>query len=178
MSTQPLYAPLRIHPVPDREPEPVTSTAPVYRMPGQRHLELVPTGAAATRRPLRPLARHVDPFEPRPTPTSQLPEPGGWAAQLALCAFQVIQGSRATAQVARFVTPAVHESLVRRRVGDARRAAHPVRPVRVRRVRLCEPADGVAEVSVVLDDGVRARAVALRIQGLDGRWLVTDLQVG
>jgi hypothetical protein len=33
-------------------------------------------------------------------------------------------------------------------------------------------------VSAVVDDGLRVRAVALRLEGLDGRWRVTALQIG
>jgi Family of unknown function (DUF6459) len=43
-------------------------------------------------------------------------------------------------------------------------------------VRVCEPADGVAEVSVVFRRAERVRALAFRIQGVDGRWRVTALQ--
>ena len=45
-------------------------------------------------------------------------------------------------------------------------------------VHVCEPADGVAEVSTVFRRGGRARAVAFRLQGVDGRWRITALQVG
>ena len=48
----------------------------------------------------------------------------------------------------------------------------------VRSVRVCEPADGVAEASAVVVDGGRVRAVAFRMVGLDGRWRVEALQVG
>jgi aerobic-type carbon monoxide dehydrogenase small subunit (CoxS/CutS family) len=48
----------------------------------------------------------------------------------------------------------------------------------VRTVRVCEPADGVAEACAVVIDGNRVRALALRLVGLDGRWRVEALQVG
>jgi aerobic-type carbon monoxide dehydrogenase small subunit (CoxS/CutS family) len=48
----------------------------------------------------------------------------------------------------------------------------------VRSVRLCEPGDGVAEACAVVIDGARVRALAMRLVGLDGRWLVEALQVG
>jgi hypothetical protein len=40
---------------------------------------------------------------------------------------------------------------------------------------VCEVSDGVAEVSVVIDDGRRARALAMRLEGSDGRWRCTEL---
>ena len=45
-------------------------------------------------------------------------------------------------------------------------------------VRVCEPADGAVEISVVFRRGERVRAVAFRIQGVDGRWRITALQTG
>lgn len=43
-------------------------------------------------------------------------------------------------------------------------------------VRVCEPADGAAEVSVVFRRAERVYALAFRMQGVDGRWRVTALQ--
>ena len=58
--------------------------------------------------------------------------------------------------------------------GRRRRApgAHDDRAV-VRRVRVCEPADGIVEACAVVVSHGRVRALALRLEGLDGRWLVT-----
>jgi hypothetical protein len=38
--------------------------------------------------------------------------------------------------------------------------------------------DGVAEVSAVARRGGRAHAVAARLEGIDGRWRCTALQIG
>jgi hypothetical protein len=45
-------------------------------------------------------------------------------------------------------------------------------------VHVCEPVDGVAEVPVVARRAGRAHAVAARLEGLDGRWRCTALQIG
>lgn len=92
--------------------------------------------------------------------------------------LQVVAGARPASQIARFATPEVSESLVRRRGSGARTRGAGLRPLRVRAVVLSEPRDGIVDASVVVDDGRRARALALRLTGLDGRWVVTDLQVG
>ena len=63
-------------------------------------------------------------------------------------------------------------------VAGRRRTPGPRRPAIVRRVRVCEPADGVAEAAVVVSDGPRVRAVAVRLVGQDGKWRVSALQVG
>jgi hypothetical protein len=48
----------------------------------------------------------------------------------------------------------------------------------VRSVRVSEPHDGVAEVCAVVQQGPRCRAIALRLEGIDGRWQCTALQIG
>lgn len=128
--------------------------------------------------PLRPLPTLPDQFAPRPTSTADLPEPRGWAAQTALLVVQVVAGLRPPTQLARFASPSVYESLLRRRAGLAHRARQPVRPTRVRAVVLSQPRDGIVDAAVVIFDGVRAQPVALRMSGLDGRWIVTELMVG
>ena len=51
-------------------------------------------------------------------------------------------------------------------------------PVIVTSVRVGEPVDGVAEVSAVARRAGKAHAVAARLEGIDGRWRCTALQVG
>nr|WP_162529402.1 Rv3235 family protein [Segeticoccus rhizosphaerae] len=48
----------------------------------------------------------------------------------------------------------------------------------MRSVHLCQPVDGVVEACAVVLDGGRVRAMALRMSGVDHRWLVTALQLG
>jgi hypothetical protein len=59
----------------------------------------------------------------------------------------------------------------------AARNAGRTRP-RISSVRLCEPCPGVAEVCAVVDTGVRRRAIALRLEAINGRWQCTVLRVG
>lgn len=128
-------------------------------------------------------------FGPQPTPAADLPDARGWAAHIAQGLVEVMHGSRPPAQVLRWTTPEVYALVSRRGALAARRAAAraathrgepepPRRRTRVTRVLVCEPAPDVAEASVVLVDGRRVRALALRLVGRDGRWLVDALQVG
>jgi hypothetical protein len=48
----------------------------------------------------------------------------------------------------------------------------------VRRVRICQPGDGIVEACAVVVDNGRVRAIALRMTGIDRRWVVSALQVG
>jgi len=83
----------------------------------------------------------------------------------------VLSGQRPVAQLRVHCAPEVFAGLQGR---PARRGAlgH------LLNVRVCEPADGVAEISVVFRRAERVRALAFRIQGLDGRWRITALQTG
>ena len=122
-------------------------------------------------------------FGPQRTPRTDLPEPSVWAARMAQALLEVMTGVRPAPQVVRWTTPEVYAVVARRGALVARRCAEGRAPrgrqrIAVRRVRVCEPADGVAEAAVVVQHGPRVRAVALRLVGQDGKWRVSALQVG
>jgi hypothetical protein len=116
-------------------------------------------------------------FGERPTRRRDLPDPRPWAGHIAQALVEVMAGVRPAPQVLRWTTPEVYAVVARRAAVSTRRQGATRRTV-VRSIRVCEPADGVAEVSAVVLDGARVRALALRLVGLDGRWRVEALQVG
>lgn len=187
---------IRVTPVPRREP-PLISADEAFAPPAaptgyvQGALALVPTvpavvrgrAAAAPARRGRPESEvadeEADPlFDRQPTSRVDLPPPGPFAARIGQALVEVLWGARPAVQVVRWTSQEVHAVVSRRSLVAARRGLRARRPPVVRRVRVCEPADGVAEVGLVVVDGDRVRAVALRLTGLDGRWVVTELQVG
>ena len=113
--------------------------------------------------------------------TVQLPDVHGFATQLSQALVEVMSGTRPAPQVTRWLSPQVYAVLAHRALVATRRAeqlrARSKGPV-VRRVRVQEVADGVAEVTVVVVHPDRVRALALRLTGVDHRWVVTDLVVG
>ena len=122
-------------------------------------------------------------FGPQRTLRDDLPDPTVWAARITLALLEVMTGIRPAPQVLRWTSPEVYAVVARRSALVARRVAEGNAPrtrprLRVLRVRVCEPADGVAEATVVLCDGPRVRAVAVRLVGQDGKWRVSALQVG
>lgn len=114
-------------------------------------------------------------FGRRRTPRCELPAPGPRAAAAVRLLLEVLVGDRPTRQVAGWVSPPVLAALELR--SPRQRRAMPRRPL-LRSLRVLEPSDGVAEVCAVVQTGARHRAVALRLDGLDGRWTVTALHVG
>lgn len=116
-------------------------------------------------------------FDRQPTATADLPPAGEFAAKLAIAVVEIAAGARPATQVMRHSAPRVFDSLVRRQAHRAGRTTLR-RPVILRRVRICHVRDGVAEATVIVSVAGRVRPVALRLEGLDGRWLVTALEMG
>ena len=118
-------------------------------------------------------------FGRRPTRTRHLPDPHDLVAKLAQAIVEVVSGQRPAPQLIRHTSPTIYAVLARQAmVAGRRRTPGARRPALVRRVRVCEPADGVVEACAVVVSHGRVRALALRLEGLDGRWLVTALTMG
>lgn len=172
---------LRLLPTPRREP-PYDDRPPGERRSGPPPVQgtlalafLIPSGLPAEPEPLR-LAGPPD-----GDPGSDGADPQAWAARVAQAAIEVLAGDRPLAQLVRWTSAEVHEQLRRgaaraARAGSAARQSAP--RATVRSVRVCRPAPGVAEASVVVTRGPRVRAMALRLEDDAGRWRCTALQVG
>jgi len=109
-----------------------------------------------------------------------LPEPKAWATVFVQAAMEVAGGLRSAGQLVRWTTPEVHALLVRRGALTARaRRGLAMNPKpRVRALIACTPRSGVCEISAVVSESDRVRAVAFRMEGLHGRWRVTELEIG
>ena len=134
------------------------------------------------------LDRDTDPaVAMRATARAELPDPGPWTAQLVQTVLEVLSHERPRQQLVRWLTPEVYTDLT------THLAAAPARPSpskpgggqpgagRARRTvsstHVFEPADGVVEATAVVVGGRRARAIALRLEGWDGRWRCTRLAI-
>lgn len=108
----------------------------------------------------------------RGSATAQLP-PAARAAQVfATALVEVLAGRRPVGQLRVHSVPGVFAGL-------ANRTAHRLgAPAQLVSVRLCQPADGVGEVSATVRSADRARAIAFRMEGLHGRWQVTAIHIG
>jgi len=141
-------------------------------VPARPRLQLVPSGM-----------RHQPRVETRPGahPQPLLPDPRTWAGTLAQAVVEVLAGDRPVGQLLRWTTARIYADVSRQAATTARECtavrAGRARAV-VRKVCVSQPVDGVAEASAVVSDGGRARAMALRLQSEDGRWLCTALELG
>lgn len=162
---------LRSLPLPDTEP-PVEQGDPRLRArphPAQGVLSLLPG---------EPDDEVL--FGPQPTPTSALPDPARWGRQVTQLVVEVLAGHRPRAQLLRWTSEQVYRELRQRALpppsGQDRTRLGPAHRPRVGGVRVSEPRDGVAEVAAVVHRPHRVQAMALRLEGRDGRWVVTALR--
>ena len=119
-------------------------------------------------------------FAPQPTSTTDLPEPTQLLRNLSVGVLEVMSGVREIEQLARWMTEDVYRVLLTRANLAARarnaRGVPASRPVHsVLSVRHSSPADGAVEAVVVGRGPARTRAIAIRLEGMDGRWRATSL---
>jgi hypothetical protein len=160
-----------VRPAPRREP-PFDDEIPA------RHLALV--GPHDRPLPFAPSRRRLtdrrDEFAMQPTGRGQLPDPVWFGRRLLVAILESMAGRRSPHQLAPHLSHGVFVGLLSDLERPARRGWP--QPAVVRSIRACEPADGVAELSAVIQTGPRFRAIAARLEGLDGRWRCVRLQIG
>ena len=166
---------LRLLPVPPCEPpyddelpaRPVAAPVPLgpLRALAPSPLRLVPALPATAE----------DEDTPVRTPVSELPPARPVAHALVQGLLEVLAGVRPVTQLQRGTTPELFAQL--ERVVHGRPRAVGARPVTgaVRSLHVQERPDGVAEVCATVRRGPRMAAVALRLEGIRGRWTCTEL---
>nr|WP_281496856.1 Rv3235 family protein [Ornithinimicrobium sp. F0845] len=157
-------------PIPDNEPPPIPH-GHVQTAPDPRFIQ----GALAVdfRR-----EGHDQLFGPQSTGRRDLPDPEVWARRLITAIIEAMDGLRPSNQLNRWVDPAIRDRIMRCGIQARQRNQRPGGALVVRAMRVCEPVDGVAEVAAVIGYRSRVRALALRMSGVDGRWLITALEIG
>jgi Family of unknown function (DUF6459) len=122
-----------------------------------------------------PLRGHDD-FGPSWSTRADLPDARDAGRRLVTLTLEALAGRRPLAQLQPMTSLGVFAALSAGR--RPRWCADGTSPLVVGPVHVCEPVDGVAEVTAVARRGGRAHAVAARLEGIDGRWRCTALQVG
>jgi hypothetical protein len=174
-SPGPERAPLRLVVVPTPQPPLQDERLPV---------RLIHPGVAVPRPTHRPgprprisgPARCDDDFGPAWSSRADLPDARAAGRRLITVTLEALAGRRPITQLQAMTSPGVFAALTGGR--RPRWCAEGTSPLIVGPVRVCEPVDGVAEVTAVARRGGRAHAVAARLEGIDGRWRCTALQVG
>ena len=121
-------------------------------------------------------------FGAQPSPRADLLDPEPLLENLTRCVIEILAGARELEQIARWVTDDVYRHLLKRVVlsSRARQAKGVVasRPAfAIGSMSICEPRDGVIESVIIVRGRARTRAVAIRLEGLDGRWRASAINV-
>lgn len=121
-------------------------------------------------------------FAPQPTSSSALPDPVPLLRRLTRGSLEVLAGIREVDQLARWLSEDAFRALATRANLSARarsaRGLAPTRPIfQILSMRVTEPVDGVVEAAIVVAGPGRTRAVAIRLEGLDGRWRASSFAV-
>ncbi|OUE26381.1 hypothetical protein BFL36_04025 [Clavibacter michiganensis] len=121
-------------------------------------------------------------FGRQPCSSSDLPPSGPLLENLTRCVIEILAGARELDQIARWVSDDVYRHLLKRVVLSARarrtKGQSVTRPVfTIGTVTSFSPRDGVIEAVIVVHGRARARAVAIRLEGLDRRWRATAINV-
>jgi hypothetical protein len=174
--------------IPNESPLPATSRAALRLIPGRAAQQLslpleYEVGPGVPAEPPTPTSLRVVGTVDLPPEDQDLPDPGFWAAKMARTISEVASGERPPGQLTRWVARDELARLARRGQAVQRhpsaRAKRGVSRLRsVRAVRVCPVAPGIVETSAVLVGGDRAQAVALRLEVVAGRWLVTAVALG
>ncbi|GGL85958.1 Rv3235 family protein [Nakamurella endophytica] len=165
----------RLVPVPDSAPEfddeqrPADRLRRLTRRPSPGPVERPRPSVVAVTGDAPAWSRELD-VGVRRTTTAALPPAERVGATLARALIEVLGGRRSLGQLRVHCAPDVFAGL-QAAVALPGNAA-------LSSVRVSQPADGAAEVAAVYRAAGRARAIAFRLQGLDGRWRITELQTG
>ncbi|MDQ0743752.1 hypothetical protein QFZ62_001060 [Clavibacter sp. B3I6] len=121
-------------------------------------------------------------FGRQPCSSQDLPPSGPLLENLTRCVIEILAGARELDQIARWVSDDVYRHLLKRVVLSARarrtKGQSVTRPVfTIGTVTSFSPRDGVIEAVIVVHGRARARAVAIRLEGLDRRWRATAINV-
>lgn len=164
---------LRLVPVPDHDPAAVPGPprgVPQPRTPADHQLRLIVSDPAPPRRGWA---------DPVPTAADQLPDAQDFGRRVAQVVIDVLAGHRPATQLLRWARPDVFEALrARVAITTAPRSGGPTRRPVVRSVRACQITATAVEASAVVVEGDRVRALAMRLEGLDGRWRIAALVIG
>mgnify|MGYP003347849198 FL=1 len=106
-------------------------------------------------------------FLPQPTPISELPDITSWVKRYVISVVEIWGSKRPAMQLARWS----HRRVFKQLVAPSSQTAG----AKIRKIYLSQPIEGVIEATVTLKITDRVRSLSLRFEGVDKRWLCTEL---
>ncbi len=107
-------------------------------------------------------------FAPEPTSAADLPDINDLTFQFIHNVVEIWARRRSASQVQTMCHHLIFADL-QRKAGQQKLVG------RIRKIKVTQPLDGISESTVTIRYGDRLRVVAIRFEGLDGRWLCTAL---
>lgn len=107
-------------------------------------------------------------FAPEPTSAADLPDINELTFQFIHNVVEIWAGRRSASQVQTMCHHLIFAEL-QRKSGQHKLVG------RIRKIKVTQPLDGISESTVTIRYEDRLRVVAIRFEGLDGRWLCTAL---
>lgn len=107
---------------------------------------------------------------PIPTSAAELPALHEWTMKFAVSVVEIWAGRRQPAQLINWCHRVIYMDLLRK-VGTQKEIG------KIRSIHQCEPLDGICESTVTVRYGNRLRAMMIRFEGQNGKWLCTALRL-
>jgi hypothetical protein len=107
---------------------------------------------------------------PIPTSASELPNIHTWTMKFIVSVVEEWAGRRQPAQLIHWCHRVIYMELLKSS-GSQKEIG------KIKSIHQSEPLDGISENTVLIRYGERLRAVVIRFEGVDGRWLCTALKM-
>lgn len=109
-------------------------------------------------------------FSPIPSSLAELPDLFQWSENFVIAVIEVWSGRRSALQLSRNC----HRSVINKIIEEGK---HLNQKCQIRKLYTNQPIEGVIEVVVTLRVQDRVRSLTLRFEGVDKRWICTDLNL-
>ncbi|MBU3693200.1 MAG: hypothetical protein FGM47_06775 [Candidatus Nanopelagicaceae bacterium] len=109
-------------------------------------------------------------FAPNPSPLAELPNLERWTLTYVVSAIEIMAGRRPVQQLSRSTHRFTYNSLLRN-IGSVTDLP------KIKRIHRNQPIEGVVEVTAILSFKDRVRALIARFEGVDKKWLCTELEL-
>jgi hypothetical protein len=115
-----------------------------------------------------PFGEEVDQeFLPSPSPRSELPDISSWVKRYVIGVVEIWSAKRPASQLLNWSHRKVYKQLIN--------PSLLTKGAKIRKIYISEPIEGVIEATVTLRISERVRSLSLRFEGVDKRWLCTEL---
>ena len=107
---------------------------------------------------------------PVPTSASELPDIHMWTMKFIVSVVEIWGGRRQPAQLIRWCHRVIFMELLKKSGTQSEIG-------KIKSLHQSQPLDGICETTALIRYGNRLRAVVIRFEGVDGRWLCTALEM-